>query len=226
MKAISEALPSDDARGPCFRTRSPTTCAYMLMASKRIEVDSIDCEHFTKLEDWYADVKDKWLEGQPEAAGQAVAQPRPPADPPGPGLAGPPAGVPAAADSGGARGPTGEGWVIQIRRASLSQRSVEGAGGAAIVRKTLLKNLETGSVMLLGADGKTPVSVTLKDLGIAYPVLIKGSRPDDEEIPMPGAEHDNGPAGAAANEKAVAVPALRLVSLFSSCGKKRPSTTG
>ncbi len=215
VKAISEALPSDGAPRPVLQNPKPDELRDMLMASKRIEIDSLDCEHFTKLEDWFADVKDKWLEGQPaDAATQAAA---PPAGPPGPGLGGPPVGAPTAADSsGGASGPTGEGWVIQIRGHHYHNDPSKGPAGPQYIRKTLLKNLETGSVMLLGADGKTPVSVTLKDLGIAYPVLIKGSRPDDEDIPMPGAQQDNSP-GAAAKEgdaKTVAVPRCDFIIQF------------
>ena len=45
----------------------------MLVKSKRIEIDKLDCEHFTRLEDWFADVKDRY-EG-PESLAPSGAAP-------------------------------------------------------------------------------------------------------------------------------------------------------
>ena len=76
MKAISDACRAT----PPIRRRSarprPPNLQAMLIKSKRIEIDPLDCEHFTRLEDWFADVKDRY-EG-PDSAGR-----RPPAAAPG-----------------------------------------------------------------------------------------------------------------------------------------------
>ena len=59
-KAISDALPHDAVDQRPIGAAKPDELAAMLIKSKRIEIDSLDCEHFTRLEDWFADVKDKY----------------------------------------------------------------------------------------------------------------------------------------------------------------------
>ena len=68
MRAISESLPHDADSQRSTENLKPEQLRDMLLASKRIEIDSLDCEHYPKLEDWFADVRKKWLEGEPEAA--------------------------------------------------------------------------------------------------------------------------------------------------------------
>ncbi len=141
MRAISESLPHDADSQRSTENLKPEQLRDMLLASKRIEIDSLDCEHYPKLEDWFADVREKWLEGEPEAAttsgvpaAPATAMPgaaapgaaplpgAPVAGAPVPGamptgavpLGGAPGAVPGAAPANPAAGPTGEGWVIQI----------------------------------------------------------------------------------------------------------------
>jgi len=220
LKAISEALPHDAEPRPVLLNPTPDQLRDMLMQSKRIEIDSLDCEHFTKLEDWFADVKDKWLEGQPAdvAAAAAAGAAAPPAAA-GAQPAGAP-GTPDASSANPATGPTGDGWVIQIKGHHYHNQD-PGNEGPQYVRKTLLKNLEQMSILLPGPDGKTPTSVKLKDLGIGYPVLVRGSRPDEESIPLPGAGQDHGPGGGpggdggkAGDAKAVAVPRCDFILQF------------
>jgi type IV pilus assembly protein PilM len=229
MRAISESLPHDADSQRSTENLKPEQLRDMLLSSKRIEIDSLDCEHYPKLEDWFADVREKWLEGEPEAAaapagaatapgaampgaaapgvtaslpGAPVAGQRAPgAMPPGnptpgavplgavplgalpPGAA--PGAEPGAAPANPAAGPTGAGWVIQIMGHHYHNNS-PGNEGAEYVRRTLMRNLEEGTVSIPSPDGKTMMQVPLKELGIGYAVLVRAPRPFDEEIPLPG----------------------------------------
>ena len=71
---------------------SPEKLKEMVLKSRGIEIDSIDCEHFNRLEDWFADVQEL-MAGQKggDASGREWG---------GGGCAG--------------DGPSGEGWVVQI----------------------------------------------------------------------------------------------------------------
>ncbi|MEN1681013.1 MAG: type IV pilus assembly protein PilM [Planctomycetota bacterium] len=83
----------------------------------------------------------------------------------------------------GAQGPTGEGWVFQLAGHHF-HNSGENANfgvedeGSNFVRRTLIRNLLEGTVMLpdgVDADGQPNgemVEVPLADLGIAFPVLV------------------------------------------------------
>lgn len=81
---------------------------------------------------------------------------------------------------GGVTGPTGEGWVVQLvghhfhnSNASDKDNTIDfDDEGARFVRKTLIKNLLEGTVMLPDGEGGEMVEVPLAELGIAYPVLM------------------------------------------------------
>ena len=212
MRAISESLPHDADSQRSTENLKPEQLRDMLLASKRIEIDSLDCEHYPKLEDWFADVREKWLEGATRG-GHDVWSPRGPgygyacaagagaAPLPGSPVAGAPAqarcrparlplggtpgAVPGAAPANPAAGPTGEGWVIQIIGHHYHNNS-PGNEGPNMCAARLMRNLEEGTVSIPSPDGKTMMQVPLKDLGIGYAVLIRAPRPFDEEIPLPG----------------------------------------
>jgi type IV pilus assembly protein PilM len=135
-----------------------------------LHIEAIDCERFEKLEDWFADIKDEYLKGHAADAAAAAANAAA-AD----GAAA--AATPAAPDTG----PTGPGWVIQMRGFHLFNEKLE---GAQFVRDTLLKNLENGTVELpVVQNGKvTMEQVTMKELGIEYPVLLPTTGIDKREI--------------------------------------------
>jgi type IV pilus assembly protein PilM len=70
-------------------------------------------------------------------------------------------------------GPQGEGWVLQLTGYHYHNREMAGGiQGAEYVRNTLLRNLHTGQILLPTADGQNRELVSLKDLGIGYPVLL------------------------------------------------------
>ncbi len=93
------------------------------------------------------------------------------------------AGAPGEA-SGGEAGPTGEGWVIQIRGFHYHNKT-RGNEGAQFVRNTLLKNLEE-KVIELPIPGGGTERISVKDLGISYPTLTSTRGPQAVTIEEPG----------------------------------------
>jgi type IV pilus assembly protein PilM len=83
-------------------------------------------------------------------------------------------------------GPTGPGWVIEIEgqhwhnSLTLHDPNFPDGEGAQFIRNTFFKQLETGTVELPNSQGKN-VLVKIKDLGIGYPVIVRGSRIEDKK---------------------------------------------
>lgn len=80
-------------------------------------------------------------------------------------------------------GPTGDGWVIQLTGYHYHNSDIDNPGefdldneAGQFVRRTLVKNLRESSVTLPDSNGN-PVEVSMKDLGISYPVMVSSYRP-------------------------------------------------
>ena len=69
-------------------------------------------------------------------------------------------------------GPTGPGWVIQIKGYHFFNKDRANAG-AKFVKETFMQNLENKKIRLPdGPKGKLKL-VAIKDLGIGYPVIVR-----------------------------------------------------
>ncbi|MEX0676142.1 MAG: type IV pilus assembly protein PilM [Pirellulales bacterium] len=89
-------------------------------------------------------------------------------------------GAPATPDPG----PSGPGWVIQLRGYHYhnKDRNLE---TVVFVRKTLIENLRTKKVTIADKDGK-PSEIPIKELGISHPVITSPiGRPVADTIPNP-----------------------------------------
>ncbi len=81
---------------------------------------------------------------------------------------------------GAPAGPTGPGWVIQLvghhfhnSDAKDKENTIDrGDEGELFVRRTLIRNLQEGTVRLPDGEGGEMIDVPLKDLGISYPVVV------------------------------------------------------
>jgi len=80
-------------------------------------------------------------------------------------------------------GPSGAGWVVQLTGYHYHNSDFDNPGefdvdneAGQFVRRTLVKNLREGSVTLPDSAGN-PVEVSLKDLGISYPVMVSSYKP-------------------------------------------------
>lgn len=79
--------------------------------------------------------------------------------------------------------PSGEGWIIQVTGYHFHNSDLENPGefdqeneAGQFVRRTLIKNLREGSVMLPNSDGEM-VEVSMEELGISVPVMVSNYRP-------------------------------------------------
>jgi type IV pilus assembly protein PilM len=155
---------------------------------EEIVIDSLDMEFFPDLATWFAGVQSDWKLTQaaaeadeaggpaPEAAGDATSEEE---------SADPAAVDPAAVDPGAmpgedgapvAGGPVGPGWVVEITGHHFhNERRHSPREGAQFVRSTLIRGL-------LGKNDDTPLAtaagpasekdLSVKDLGIGYPVIV------------------------------------------------------
>jgi type IV pilus assembly protein PilM len=104
-------------------------------------------------------------------------------------------GVPGGEPGAATEGPTGEGWIIQLKgyhyHNSLESGEEE---GAQYLVTTLLKELQSGRVDLPVAQGpgKPPLmkSVPITELGISYPVITQEKKIEAETREDPALEND------------------------------------
>jgi len=80
-------------------------------------------------------------------------------------------------------GPTGEGWIIQIAGYHFHNSDIKNPGefdlsneAGQFVRHTLIQQLREGTVSLPDSQGRI-VEVSMKDLGLSYPVMVSSVRP-------------------------------------------------
>lgn len=158
---------------------------------EEVHLEALDCQQFEDLATWFETVRPLWNDaekGREDGAAKAAAQAVPAEgeevfdgteDPAADaaGFDGGNFGAGAEADGEGAEdpGPSGPGWVIQLRGHHF-HNSRDGLIGKEFVRETLLRNLIEGSIEL--PDGKDDdgasimESVPYGELGIGYPVVI------------------------------------------------------
>jgi type IV pilus assembly protein PilM len=171
LKAVSENLPHDP----------PGQRPAALMERNEVHITSIDCEPTDKLEDWFTRVKgyDWYHWSEPPAAAAPAA--------PAPGAA---AGDQPPADEG----PKGDGYLVTLTGYHYHNPDAPGAVyGSQYLRDNLLAHFWTGQLQLPKSDNGNANDlewVTLKELGIGYPVLIDPGAPQAVEIPDPDAERN------------------------------------
>jgi type IV pilus assembly protein PilM len=184
LEAVDQCLPSDPA---------DKRSSIEIPDREEIHIQELECEYFADLASWYsAGISARIKEDMPAAAAAVADQPPaapaaglPPSDQaPAPG-AGPPAAAPPAEDPG----PSGPGWVIQLRGYHYHNRDLL-TGGPVYVRDGLIKNLREAEISLPGKDGKL-TKVPIKDLGIGYPVLVRS--PSLVSDPIPDPNEDDAP---------------------------------
>ncbi len=177
LKAIDAALPS----------YQPGETPAPISQRRELHIEQIDCEHFEDLQKWYQGIAAKHREDMQAAIGAPAAAPAP-ADPNAP------QSVPAEGAAPAEAGPTGPGWVIQLRGYHYYNDD-RNEQGAMFVRQTLLRNLVEKAVWVPDGAGGPPVQMKIKDLGIGYPVLVDYSKIRLVSIPNPDALPVGEPTG-------------------------------
>ncbi|HZZ72595.1 MAG TPA: type IV pilus assembly protein PilM [Pirellulales bacterium] len=180
FKAVNQCLPQAATKAADPKAEPPAD----LTQRDVIFVDSLDCQYFEKLEDWFAGIKPEWENQQKIISGKAPANATPAApDGAAPTPAPAPAGTAAAPATpapgataetpAGEEGPKGPGWVIEIKAHHYHNKD-ERNFGLQYVRTTLVKAIENKTVTIPQfVNGKVvETSLKLKDLGIGFPVTL------------------------------------------------------
>lgn len=195
LRAINECLPRDP------EDQKPRE----IERRNELHIVNIESQYMQDLSQWFSLVQ-QWYQPPGSAGGQAGASTEGTGTAGAPGLmptgSGPaetglPAGFgpPAATAAGGTsvQGPSGPGYVIQLTGYHYHNMPTAGAvQGAQYVRETLIRNLQTGRVLLPKVDEPGVEWVTMEELGIGYPVLINPGRPYEVRVRPPTARFGSG----------------------------------
>jgi type IV pilus assembly protein PilM len=190
FKAVDQCLPTDGTERP-----------EDIMDRNEVHIKELNCEWFADLKTWYATgvaerIKDLMAGMASAAASDAAAAPgaaapgvpgagAPSAPAPGPSAIAAPAAPGVAPAAPGAApgsppvedpGPSGPGWVIQLKGYHYHNKDSFESLGAGFVRDTLIKNLRDAKIKLVGKDDQV-TEWSIKELGIGYPVIASEIRP-------------------------------------------------
>ena len=208
LNAINLALPKTE--GIAANTvPDPKTVPFN--KRKELHVEYVETEFYDDLNKWWKlpKVKQFYLEANPHlltaapnAGGPAPAPAAPPAAAPqspqggggpmamSPGMTGAGGGQAASAgtinvDSINVPGPTGPGWVVELKGYHYYHDPVNPRVGANHVRSTLIHNLENGFLQLPTPNGK--MVFTMDELGVGYVISAYDARPQEVKLPNPNA---------------------------------------
>jgi len=192
LKAINRALPQDDGVAP-GEVRDPNT--HPISQRKDLHIEYVESEYFEKLETWFTTaVKEKYLE---ELA--TLKDDQAPASSTATDTDGAAPGEAADATAGGEiPGPSGSGWVIELKGHHFYNDDIETWLGVH-VRNTLLKNLREMTIELPTGPGQALERFTMEELGIGYAFLARESPLDKyHKVPNPlyeGPQRETGGTG-------------------------------
>ncbi|MCA9246739.1 MAG: pilus assembly protein PilM [Planctomycetales bacterium] len=170
-KAIKQALPHD----PVLEGEEKPPIGQR----RELHIESLDCEHFDELSTWYQGEVEKLYKRAGELSnGEEAEQPAAAEGEEDPDAAAPPVDATPPAEGEAAAedtGPSGPGWVIQLTGYHYfnEDRNHE---GATFVRETLIKNLKDGVVQLPGPTPGEMEEVSMKELGVGYPVIVRAPK--------------------------------------------------
>jgi hypothetical protein len=206
LKAINQCLPYETGRLEDKIRKD-------IELRNELHISGLECAWTDNLQNWFAKVRNDY---QP-APGEKLLAAAAPAPRPGPGQR--PGFGPAAPAGGGPPGLQGPGYVLMLTGCHYHNRDIPGQKvGAEFVRRTLIDNLQTLKVVLPKGDGDHPEqleAVTLKQLGVSYPVLVNPGRIEEIRLVNPNAppaEHAGGstPDAAAADKATIPVKVFKF----------------
>jgi type IV pilus assembly protein PilM len=154
-----------------------------------LHIERLDCQYFPDLATWFAGVAPQWAdthakeeadeaeeaaaadgEAKPAEGDQAAAAPAADGAAPAEGAAPP-------EDPAAATGPTGPGWVVEIKGYHFhNEPHHKPHEGAQFVRSTIVKNLMgKGDKVIVSAGPLAGEEVPVSEVGLGYPVIIASS---------------------------------------------------
>jgi len=171
---------------------------------QELHIDSMDCQYFTDLAEWFGGLQQQWAETHiaEDAAGEQAdgnaEKPedgeQPAANPEAPAAAASNEEAAAAETKDTVVGPTGPGWVIELRGHHFhNEPRHKPLEGAQFLRSTLVKNLMSGDVKVTVSAGPLAgEKVSVSDLGIGFPIIVESSRIKSVRIPVANLSEGSG----------------------------------
>jgi type IV pilus assembly protein PilM len=163
-KAINLCLPVDEGEPAADVTKRKT-----------LNIVSIQAQHMDDVAPWYTSVQ-SFDHGVPvDAPPPAEPVAADPNDPSAPAATPEPAPAAAADASASSTGPTGAGWIIQLRGHHFHNDQRDPINSSEnYVKKTLIKNLKAGKIPLPATDRVAggPEEIDMTKLGFAFPVVL------------------------------------------------------
>ncbi|MGC4002936.1 MAG: type IV pilus assembly protein PilM [Pirellulales bacterium] len=185
LRAINECLPQ---YGKTFEQLTLDAKGNTIPLEKReqINIQAIDCEWYPALEKWFTPrIQTDYINDHPELQEKPAAAPAP-----GPDGATAEAATPNAAAA--AIGPTGPGFVIEVRGYHLHNNMDElnANRGIQYVKTKFLRELQNRDIEIRRIDNGKLEVVKIKDIGVEYPVVVTFTKEAEELIPNPYAPTD------------------------------------
>ncbi len=156
-----------------------------------LHITAVDCQYFPDLKTWFDRVQQQWNETHATEEADAAAEP------PAGEAAAPPEGPPAdAAPAAAPNAPTGPGWVVQLTGYHYHNEDHHKPDEAAqFVRSTIVQGLlGKGEEVSVSAGPLAGQAVSVKDLGIGYPVIVAASPVKTVRVPKEAAGAVGDPA--------------------------------
>ena len=181
FRAVFEALPRDPTLKEGQISDKP------LDERPNLYVEYVDSVYLPDLSQWWNDsVKTLYLEGGAKDAEDVQAVEESPESEPADQMPAPQPQVAADVDPSG---PSGPGWVIEIGGFHYFNKDPQNEA-AQYVRNTLLQQLEHGQIMLPDGPNIQLIPVSMDELGVAYPILIRSEGRLDRSFQVPNPKFD------------------------------------
>jgi type IV pilus assembly protein PilM len=178
MRAVQSLLPRDEGDSP---PENPAD-------RQEMHIERLDCQYFPDLATWFGGLKQQWDETHVKEEKPAAAEPGAdgqPTETPAADAAASPEDAPPDQEPA-VTGPAGPGWVVELQGYHFhNEQRHEPDTGAQFLRSTLVKGLlGKGKKVLVSAGPLAGQEVSVTELGIGYPVIVRASKIRRIKIPI------------------------------------------
>lgn len=205
IRAVNKALPQTPGLAP---NQIPDPMELPISQRQELHIEYIETQYFDDLSTWFTEtVKTKYLDELQRLEEQEGNSADPTATPDDASAAADGPAAPAedeyaddpyaddeyaddeyaddaAADGEGGLGPSGPGWVIEMKGYHYFNDDIQTWGGTH-VRDTFLKNLREQTVTLPKGPGEGDETFTMEELGIGFGILAQETPIVDAQVPNP-----------------------------------------